>query len=58
MKFIYKKVLILTKYKRGSCCIRKQEKEGQRAKWVIDDKIPIFKGDGRQYIERLIYLDE
>ena len=49
---------ILTKYKRGSCCIRKQNEERQRAKWVIDDNIPIFKGDGRQYIERLIYLDE
>ena len=40
-----------TTQKRGSCCI-KQENTG----WVIDDEIPIFKGDGREYIEKLIWI--
>lgn len=37
---------------RGSCCI-KQEINDLSA-WVIDNYIPIFKGDGRNYIEKLI----
>ena len=40
-----------TTQKRGSCCI-KQENIG----WVVDDEIPIFKGDGREYIEKLIWI--
>ena len=38
-------------HKRGSCCI-KDELFG----WMIDKFIPIFKGDGRDYIERLIKM--
>lgn len=34
--------------KRGSSCI-KQDK-----KWIIDEEIPIFKGDDREYVERFI----
>lgn len=34
--------------KRGSCCIRGE------AGWQIDENIPIFKENGREYIERLI----
>lgn len=37
--------------KRGSCCI-KVENEG----WVIDKNIPIFKGEGRKYIDNLIFI--
>lgn len=37
--------------KRGSCCIKNDE--GQ---WIIDNNIPIFKGDGRDYIEGVINL--
>ena len=39
-----------TTQKRGSCCIR-NEKE-----WIIDNEIPIFKWDGRQYIEKLVFI--
>lgn len=42
-----------TMFKRGSCCV-KSESHG----WVIDAEIPIFRGEGRQYIEKLIYIDE
>ena len=45
-----------TYQKRGSCCIKVEEtiNDVVRHKWVIDNDIPIFTGDGRQYIERLI----
>lgn len=39
---------------RGSCCIKVCEKSGGRSKWIIDEEIPIFKDEGREYIERLI----
>ena len=29
-----------------------------RSKWVIDKEIPIFKGEGREYIDRLIMVGE
>ena len=51
--------------KRGICCIREQYSiEGSdgksvvRSKWTIDNNIPIFKGEGREYIEKLIYISE
>ena len=55
-----------THLKRGSCCIKKQiedtaEDEGapiMRSHWVIDTEIPIFKGEGREYIEHLIQPEE
>jgi hypothetical protein len=55
--------------KRGSCCIKETyyinsetgEETGAddplatiRSRWVIDTEIPIFKNEGRDYIERLI----
>lgn len=48
--------------KRGSCCIRKSERNEaevneERAHWVIDNDIPIFKGDGRDYVEALINFE-
>ena len=47
-----------TYQKRGSCCVKeKYEKHDvERSKWIIDKDIPIFKGDGREYIEKLIML--
>lgn len=39
--------------KRGTCCIRNEDGE-----WEIDYDIPIFKGEGREYIERLIQQEE
>lgn len=50
--------------KRGSCCVRAEPLQGEegeeasRPVWVIDRDIPIFKGEGRDYIERLVYLEE
>lgn len=38
-----------TEFKRGCCCIK-----NENSKWIIDTEIPIFKGDGREYIEKLI----
>ena len=42
-----------THQKRGSCCIR--DGEGH---WFVDEEIPMFKGEGRNYIERLINCEE
>lgn len=61
-----------THMKRGSCCIKDnttvtcaEEVDGevrtwapQRPHWVIDTEIPIFKGEGREYIEKLIQPEE
>ena len=58
-----------TYQKRGSCCIRNKmvsEPYGNRiltnnvleGHWFIDKEIPIFKGDGREYIEKLINVGE
>lgn len=54
--------------KRGSCCIRGQADEdpsrtdGSRTEnsrgWMIDNDIPIFKGEARGYVDRLIYIGE
>ena len=29
-----------------------------RSNWMIDTEIPIFKGEGREYIDRLVFVDE
>ena len=44
---------IQTYKKRGTCCIKNTEKG-----WYIDKEIPIFKGEGREYIEKLINFEE
>ena len=48
--------------KRGSCCIKETipvvGKDGQMLNcrlWELDNEIPIFKGEGREYIEKLVY---
>ena len=38
-----------TYQKRGSCCIK-----NTTSSWIIDKEIPIFRGEGREYIEKLI----
>ena len=38
--------------KRGSCCIKTEEG------FIIDRNIPIFKGDGREYVDKLIFIGE
>lgn len=68
-----------TYQKRGSCCIKTEEKiteditiiknrfgeDGKkhvvnmkRPHWIIDTEIPIFKGKGREYIDRLVFVGE
>lgn len=47
-----------THYKRGSCCVRMPVANSTRNKWTIDKEIPVFKGDGRKYIDDLIYVGE
>ena len=63
-----------THQKRGSCCIKEDyfeervvhnmqgspdELEGiQRTRWVIDTEIPIFRNEGREYIDKLIFVGE
>lgn len=37
--------------KRGCCCIK-----DVNGKWFIDENIPIFKGEGREYIEKLVQV--
>ena len=46
-----------TTLKRGSCCIKKYRQtmnQTLRGYWCIDDEIPIFKDEGRDYIEKLL----
>jgi tRNA(His) 5'-end guanylyltransferase len=49
-----------TTKKRGCCCIKvKKESDGvESSEWIIDNNIPIFKGEDREYIERLIRPNE
>lgn len=62
-----------TYQKRGSCCVRNKiviESDGvmvtaqlrdtskSENEWIIDTDIPIFKGEGREYINRLVFIDE
>ena len=61
-----------THLKRGSCCIKTTttitcatEIDGEvktwateRPHWFVDMEIPIFKNEGREYIEKLINVDE
>lgn len=59
--------------KRGSCCIKDKNykpvvcdddeiheliSKTLRPYWIIDKEIPIFKGEGREYIDRLINVGE
>lgn len=48
-----------THLKRGSCCIKfiNTTNEDHRSGWVIDKEIPMFKGEGREYIEKLINFE-
>lgn len=65
---------LLTYQKRGSCCVKNKiiidnsdnvtvtaqlrNTSKPENEWIIDKEIPIFKGDGRDYIDRLIYVVE
>ena len=56
-----------THQKRGTCVVKEyyveenpNEKgnntEIERSRWIIDKNIPIFKGEGREYIDRLVMV--
>ena len=62
-----------TYQKRGSCCVKNKiiiensdkvetvqlrNTSKPENEWIIDKEIPIFKGEGRDYIDRLIYVGE
>ena len=62
-----------TYQKRGSCCVRNkiviESDDGMETaqlrdtsksenEWIIDTEIPIFKGEGREYIDRLVFVGE
>lgn len=58
-----------TYQKRGTCVVKEyyveenpNEKgnntEIERSRWIIDKNIPIFKGEGREYIDRLVMVGE
>lgn len=55
-----------THLKRGSCCIKEEYKDSSvlpdmqvtRTRWIVDQEIPIFKNEGREYIEKLINVGE
>lgn len=62
-----------TYQKRGSCCVKNKiiiNNDGvietaqlrntskPENEWIVDKEIPIFKGEGRDYIDRLIYVGE
>lgn len=56
-----------THQKRGSCCIKtlesvsdsEENKNGtKRLHWIIDTEIPIFRGECREYIDKLVYVGE
>lgn len=55
-----------TAEKRGTCCIKVEDQDPRfdikdgaypKSKWVVDLDIPIFKGDGRKYIEERINFE-
>lgn len=56
-----------TYQKRGSCVVKEDyldatpestDSELIRSHWIIDKHIPIFKGEGREYIERFVNVGE
>ena len=56
--------------KRGSCCVKESYSTVDlatytgsvnaitRTRWVVDKEIPIFKGEDRNYIDKLVYVGE
>lgn len=62
-----------TYQKRGSCCVRNKiviesddvmataqlrDTSKSENEWIIDTDIPIFKGEGREYIDMLVFVGE
>lgn len=59
-----------TYQKRGSCIVKEKYFDFSvevmarnyvnpwKTRWIIDKDIPIFKGEGREYIDKLVYVGE
>lgn len=50
-----------TYLKRGSACLRLPDPEmpeSERLKWTVDLDMPILKGDGRKYVDSLVFIGE
>ena len=50
-----------TYLKRGSACLRLPDPEmpeSERLKWTVDLDMPILKGDGRKYVDNLVFIGE
>ncbi len=55
-----------TTYKRGSCCIKQETVTALnddlspvvKVDWVIDNEIPMFKNEDRDYVEKLVNVGE
>ena len=62
-----------TYQKRGSCCVRNKiviktdsvmataqlrDTSKSENEWIIDTDIPIFNGEGREYVDRLVFVGE
>ena len=55
-----------TTYKRGSCCIKQETVTSLnddlspvvRVDWIIDNEIPMFKGENRDYVDKLVYIGD
>ena len=50
-----------TYLKRGSACLRlpdPETPESERLKWTVDLDMPILKGDGRKYVDNLVFIEE
>jgi len=47
-------------YQRGSCCVKFNAEDNEQLKtnWIVDLEIPVFKKDGREYIEKRIRFDK
>lgn len=42
---------------RGTCCIKAEDDNGCRY-WYVDNHIPVFRNEGRDYINNLVYVGE
>ena len=48
-----------THLKRGACCVRMTAPDSpERPRWTVDLQIPVFKGEDRSYVNRLIEFPE
>jgi tRNA(His) 5'-end guanylyltransferase len=48
-----------TQLRRGRCVVREEylDDGGPRHRWVVDNEIPIWKAEGREYVERFLAVE-